>query len=40
MTKSCLYFKRLADVDTQVLESLIAGSVADVRRRYPDAGKA
>ena len=35
MGKSCLYFKRLADLDTKVLEALIAGSVAEVRRRYP-----
>jgi hypothetical protein len=35
MGKSCLYFKRLADLDVQVLESLIAGSVAEVKRRYP-----
>ena len=35
MGKSCLYFKRLADVDVKVLEALIAGSVAGVRRRYP-----
>jgi hypothetical protein len=35
MGKSCLYFKRLADLDTGVLESLIANSVADIRRRYP-----
>lgn len=35
MTKSCLYFKRLADLDIKVLEALIAGSVAEVRRRYP-----
>ena len=33
--KSCLYFKRLADVDVKVLEALIAGSVAEVRRLYP-----
>ena len=33
--KVCLYFKRLADLDVKVLEALIAGSVADVRRRYP-----
>lgn len=33
--KACLYFKRLADVDVVVLEALIAGSVAEVRRRYP-----
>lgn len=33
--KSCLYIKRLADVDAVVLEALIAGSVAEVQRRYP-----
>ena len=37
MGKSCLYFKQLADLDPQVLEALIAGSVADVERRYPKA---
>jgi hypothetical protein len=35
MGKSCLYFKRLADLDVKVLEALIAASVADVKRRYP-----
>ena len=35
MTKSCLYLRRLADLDAKVLEALIAGSVADVKRRYP-----
>ena len=35
MSKACLYFKRLADLDAQVLEALIAGSVAEVRRRHP-----
>ena len=40
MTKSCLYFKRLADLDVEVLEALIAGSVADVERRYPRAADA
>lgn len=35
MGKSCLYFKRLADVDVKVLEALIAGSVAEVKRLYP-----
>jgi len=35
MGKSCLYFKRLADLDRSVLEKLIAGSIAEVRRRYP-----
>lgn len=33
--KSCLYFKRLADLDTSVLERLIAGSIAEVQRRHP-----
>jgi hypothetical protein len=33
--KSCLYFKRLADLDAEVLEALIAESVAEVRRRHP-----
>ena len=40
MGKSCLYFKRLADLDVKVLEALIAGSVAEVNRRYPGAGGA
>ena len=35
MGKSCLYFKRLADLDVKVLEALIAGSVAEVKRQYP-----
>lgn len=34
MGKACLYLRRLADVDTQVLEQLVAGSVAEVRRRH------
>ena len=36
MGKSCLYLKRLADLDADVLEALIAGSVAGLKRRYPD----
>ena len=40
MTKCCLYFKRLADLDPKVLEALIANSVLEVRRRYPDTGNA
>ena len=35
MGKACLYFKRLADIDVKVLEALIAGSVAEVKRRHP-----
>jgi len=38
MGKSCLYFKHLAELDVKVLEALIAGSIAEVRRRYPHAG--
>ena len=34
MGKSCLYFKRLADLDMAVLEQLVAGSVAELERRH------
>jgi hypothetical protein len=37
MGVSCFYFKRLADIDTSVLEQLVAGSIAEVRRRYGEA---
>ena len=40
MGKSCLYFRRLADLDVKVLEALIAGSVAEAKRRYPQTGDA
>jgi hypothetical protein len=40
MGKSCLYFKRLADLDKSVLQKLVAGSVAGVRRRYGKHGGA
>jgi len=33
--KGCLYIKKLADVDQQVLEALIGKSVAAMRARYP-----
>lgn len=33
--KSCLYIKRLADVDENVLRRLIEGSVAYMRDKYP-----
>ena len=32
--KSCLYIKRLADVDERVLEQLIGKSVKDMRGKY------
>ena len=33
--KGCVYIKRLADVDLKVLEKLVARSIADTKRRYP-----
>lgn len=34
MGKSCLYLKRLGDVDASVLEKLVKGSLAEIKRRY------
>ena len=34
MGKSCLYFKRLADLDRSILEKLVVQSIAQVKRRY------
>lgn len=34
--RSCLYIKRLADVDPEVLEELIHASVEAMREKYPD----
>ena len=34
MGKVCLYIRKLSDVDGKVLEQLVVGSVAEVRRRY------
>jgi hypothetical protein len=34
--KSCLYIKKLADIDQNVLEMLVAKSVAAMRSRYPN----
>jgi len=34
MGKSCLYFKRLADLDKKVLEQLVTHSVVKLKRRY------
>lgn len=33
--KSCLYIKRLDDVDSDVLQQLITRSVAEMRKKYP-----
>ncbi len=37
--KSCLYIRRLDDVDLPVLERLVALSCAETRRRYPEVGR-
>jgi hypothetical protein len=34
MGKSCLYIRRLSDVDLKVLEQLIVGSLAELKSRY------
>ncbi len=34
MGKSCLYIRRLSEIDMKVLERLIVESVAEVKRRY------
>jgi hypothetical protein len=34
VTKACLYFRQLADLDRSALEKLVVASVAEVRRRY------
>jgi len=33
--KVCVYIRRLANVDLKVLETLVARSVAETKRRYP-----
>ena len=40
MGKACLYFKRLEDLDTEILEKLVSESVAETKRRHPVAGAA
>jgi hypothetical protein len=37
--KVCVYMRRLADVDLKVLETLVARSLADTKRRYPQANQ-
>jgi hypothetical protein len=34
--KVCVYIRRLANVDLKVLEALVARSVAETKRRYPN----
>lgn len=38
-TKGCLYVKKLDDVDPEVLEKIVKGSVAYVQKKYPDKKK-
>src|SRR5262245_14531718 len=40
MGKSCLYFKRLEDLDKMILEELVANSIQDMTRRYSTRGDA
>ena len=40
MGKSCLYFKRLSDLDLSVLEQLVEGTVSEVKRRHGTASDA
>ena len=37
--KVCVYMRRLANVDLKVLETLVARSVADTKRRYPQSNE-
>jgi len=34
MSKACLYFRQLSDLDSKVLEKIVTNSIADVKRRY------
>ena len=34
MSKACLYVRRMSDIDIDVLRELVAGSVAEVRKRF------
>ena len=34
MGKGCLYVRKLVDIDPKILEQLVAGSVAERKRRY------
>lgn len=36
VSKGCLYIKKLADIDLQVLENIIANGVHHIRNKYPD----
>lgn len=40
MGRSCLYFRRLADLDQKVLERLMTNCIREVTRRYGESGGA
>lgn len=40
MGKSCLYVRKLDDLDMEVLEQLVVNSIADVERRHGSQGSA
>ena len=40
MGKACLYFKRLADLDTKVLEAIVSASIAEAKKRHANASGA
>lgn len=33
--KSCIYVKKLSDIDTTILEKIIAGGIIAIKKRYP-----
>ena len=33
--KACVYIRKVSDIDTSVLEKMIAASVDDIRKKYP-----
>ncbi len=35
MAKSCLYIRKLSDIDIKILEKLVASSYAVMKKRYP-----
>lgn len=36
-SKGCLYIKRLADIDINILERLVKGSIDFLKKKYPDS---
>jgi hypothetical protein len=36
MSKACIYIKKLEDIDMDVLEKIVKGSVDYTKKKYPD----